>query len=101
MRKSQRTVHNLGDVLLRHVHGKLRALEGLELDVDPCDARDLARTCAPVHAFAVVLLAVRERRRDVDREEIRAGASLRQDRALDGVARRLRVHGRGKDDGGA
>lgn len=93
-------MHDLGNVLLRHIDRELCPLEGLELDVDARDIGDLARTCAGVDTLAVVLLAVREGRRDVDREEVRTRARLRKDRALDGVARCLRVDSGGKDDGG-
>lgn len=91
-------MHDLRHVLLRDIHSKVRPLKWLKLLVDARDAADLSLARTRVHALAVAHLAVLERGRDVDTEEVRAGARLLEDRVLDRVARGLRVDGWGKDD---
>lgn len=98
MKRRTRTVHDLRDVLPRHIHRELWPLELLELLVDAGDATDLALTRTRVYALAVVRLAVLEGRRDVHAEEVAAGTRLVQDRVLDGVPRSLLVCVRRKND---
>lgn len=98
-------MNDLGHALSLHVDRELRVRRRLVLPVDTSidagETLDLPTTRLRVGAPPVGLLAVLERRRDVNEEEGSAGGSSG---ALDDVARGLARagvrSGRGGDDGG-
>ena len=99
-RSHRLTVHDLRDILLRRVDGQIGPDRRLELVVDAREPPNLARPRLGVHAPPVRPLAVRERRRDVDREEVPARPARVQHRVARDVAPFLvRRDGRGDDRG--